>query len=155
MVAFLLLNVPNKIPTRASISCSVAQPIDGLAGRLHQSVLQYRNNMKTSELLQSSSLSLPSDSYIYSVIPVIGNTTIAAISSDDTLSIFDSTTLQVISNCAFGKIHDGVTCLKNLDAKAGVLVTVGRDAKIQCFDPRTGRNPSLELRHGNDIGAAW
>jgi WD40 repeat protein len=105
--------------------------------------------MQTSELLQSSSLSLPSGSYIYSVIPVTSSNTVAAISSDDTLRIFDSTTLQVISNCAFGKIHEGVTCLKNLDAKAGVLVTAGRDAKIRCFDPRTGLQ-SLEFTHGNN-----
>lgn len=105
--------------------------------------------MKTSELLQSSSLSLPSGSYIYSVIPVSNKTTVAAISSDDTLRIFDPTTLQVVSDCAFGKVHGGVTCLKNLDANAGVLVTAGRDARIRCFDPRTGLE-SLEFTHGNN-----
>lgn len=105
--------------------------------------------MKTSELLQSSSLSLPSGSYIYSVIPVTNNTTVAAISSDDTLRIFDSTSLQVISDFAVGKVHEGVTCLKNLDAKAGVLVTAGRDARIRCFDPRTGLE-CLNFTHGGN-----
>ena len=101
----------------------------------------------TSELLQSSSLSLPPDSYIYSVIPVADNAAIAAISSDDSLRIFDPTTLQLTSNYASGKVHEGVTCLKNLDADAGILVTVGRDATVRCWDPRTGLQ-SIGFTHG-------
>lgn len=106
--------------------------------------------MKSSELLGTSSLSLPAASYIYSVVPVKGNASIATIASDDSLRIFDPQTLQVISGSEFDKVQDGVTCLKNLDGHAGTLTTAGRDATVRCFDPRTGTR-TLELSHGVQV----
>lgn len=107
--------------------------------------------MRTAELLQTSSISLPAGSYIYSVIPVKGSNLIATISSDDSLRIVDPTALRLVSNCASGKVHEYVTCLKNLDANAGILVTAGRDAaalsSARCWDSRTGLQ-SMDFTHG-------
>ena len=110
--------------------------------------------MTTAGLLKISSPYLPPGSYVYSVIPVEKSNSIAAISSDDSLRTFDPTTLQLILNCASGKVHEYVTCLNNLDATAGTLVTAGRDAAVRCFDPRTGLQ-SLAFTHGKRYRTTW
>ena len=102
--------------------------------------------MRTSQLLESSAISLPAHSYVYAVAPLTGLGTLAAISSDDSLRIVAPTTLQLISRCASGKVHDGVTCLRNLD-DSGAALTAGRDAAVRSWDPRTGER-SLEFRGG-------
>ena len=100
------------------------------------------------EQLGGSSISLPADSYIYSVIPVSGSDTFAAISSDDSLRIFDPTNLNLISSITPGKVHESVTCLENLDANASTLVTAGRDAALRMWDLRKTGFPSIDFAHG-------
>ncbi|MCJ1459316.1 hypothetical protein MMC28_009693 [Mycoblastus sanguinarius] len=93
--------------------------------------------MKIAALTATSSLSLPTDSYIYRVLPV--KSTLAAISSDDSLRLIDSATLREISGGILDRVHDGVTCLTNLDSDQNSLLTAGRDAAVRCWDLRSGK----------------
>ena len=106
--------------------------------------------MKSAQLLSSSSLSLPADSYIYHVIPITGSDNLATISSNDALRLIDSS-LQVLPN-AFDNIHHGVTCLENFEASTGCLVTAGRDAICRLWDPRAG-SKSLQICKGEQRNA--
>ena len=101
--------------------------------------------MKSSQLLSSSTLSLPADTYIYDVISVSGDDKFATISSNDTLRLFDAS-LQLPLNRAFDRVHDGVTCLENFEASVGCLVTAGRDAVVNVWDPRVGSQRLLQIR---------
>ena len=101
--------------------------------------------MRSSQLLSSSTLSLPADTYIYDVISVSGDGKLATISSNDTLRLFDES-LQLPPNGAFDRVHDGVTCLENFEASAGCLVTAGRDAAVNVWDPRVGSQRLLQIR---------
>ena len=101
--------------------------------------------MRPSQLLASSTLSLPADTYIYDVISVSGDDKLATISSNDTLRLFDKS-LQLPSNGAFNGIHDGVTCLENFEASVGCLATAGRDAAVNVWDPRVGSQRLLQIR---------
>lgn len=100
--------------------------------------------MRTGTLLRVSDLSLPLGSFIYSVLPI--GDPLAAISSDDSLRIFDRASLALVQTIE--KTHGGVTCLEYLSATANTLcLTAGRDAAVRCWDPRLG-NKTLQLRHG-------
>ena len=101
--------------------------------------------MKIAALTATSSLSLPTDSYIYRVLPV--KSTLAAISSDDSLRLIDSATLREISGGILDRVHDGVTCLTNLDSDQNSLLTAGRDAAVRCWDLRSGKK-RFELLNG-------
>lgn len=83
----------------------------------------------------SNNLSTPQGTYIYELVPQ-GSTNLAAISSTDSLHIFNSSTIQLLSTIS--SIHvDGVTCLKALDTN--VLVTAGRDGQVKIWDTRSGK----------------
>lgn len=88
------------------------------------------NNM-TAKQLASSGLSLPSDTYIYS----LARTTAlcAAISSDDSLRYFDPINLSLVHTVA--KAHQSITCLKATSDGKG-LVTAGKDGTVRCWDER-------------------
>ena len=101
--------------------------------------------MSTSQLLNSSPISSSAPSYIYAIQPVQdGNGRLAVISSDDVLRIIDPNSLRPILQCAYNKVHEGVTCLSDLD---GLLATAGRDAMVRCWDPRSG---NLSIEFGDD-----
>lgn len=85
----------------------------------------------TTKQLASSGLSLPSDTYIYSLARLA--TSCAAISSDDSLRYFDPTNLSLVHTVA--KAHEGITCLKATSDGKG-LVTAGRDGVVRCWDER-------------------
>ena len=100
--------------------------------------------MGTGTLLRVSDLSLPLGSFIYTVLPIGGP--LAAISSDDSLRIFDQASLGLVQ--AIEKAHEGITCLEYLSGTANTLcLTAGRDAAVRCWDTRLG-NKTLQLRHG-------
>lgn len=99
--------------------------------------------MRSSQLLASSSLSLPTDTYIYDVISISGKNTLATISSNDALRLIDES-LQVLHNGAFDRVHDGVTCLATFECSVDCLVTAGRDAAVKVWDQRVG-SQSLQL----------
>ncbi|CAI7655313.1 unnamed protein product [Penicillium bialowiezense] len=95
--------------------------------------------MHTLKPVASSTLSLPTDNYIYSITPSAAGT-FAAISSDDSLRVFDtSLSSSVLSTAA----HDGVTSLRRFDDS--LLVTGGRDGKVKMWDVRAAK-PVVEMQ---------
>ncbi|KAJ0420482.1 WD40-repeat-containing domain protein [Aspergillus carlsbadensis] len=97
--------------------------------------------MYTLKEAASSSLSLAGDNYIYSIVPS-SRTEFAAISSDDSLRIFDASKLShayVVANNA----HDGVTSLGTYDASKQLVITGGRDGKMKLWDLRNGKNTAV------------
>lgn len=102
--------------------------------------------MRIASQVASSSLSLPKDSYIYKVIPVHGTQSLAAISSDDSLRLFDAASLRLSSNGLRDKVHDGVTCLNSFSADRSCILTAGRDAVVRCWDLRS-REAAFEIKH--------
>ena len=102
--------------------------------------------MRSSQLLSSSTLSLPADTYIYDVTYVSGDGKLATISSNDALRLFDESLQLLHPHGAFNRVHDGVTCLENFEASVGCLVTAGRDAAVNVWDPRVGSQRLLQLR---------
>ncbi|KAI9752230.1 MAG: Transcriptional regulator [Chaenotheca gracillima] len=109
--------------------------------------------MPTSSLqpIASSPLSLPEDSYIYAIYPTVNNS-LAAISSDDSLSICDRSTLRLVPGGCIHNVHKGVTCLKGLDDSGNAVATAGRDGVARIWDLRTGRMVG-ELSRGSDSAA--
>ncbi|KAI5780348.1 WD domain protein [Peziza echinospora] len=81
----------------------------------------------------STNLGTPQGTYIYD-IHILNASTLAAISSTDSLHIFDSATLAVKNTIP--KIHNGITCLKGLDEN--VVLTCGRDGLVKLWDIRVG-----------------
>ncbi|KAI9817117.1 MAG: hypothetical protein M1827_001229 [Pycnora praestabilis] len=90
--------------------------------------------------VKSTSLSLPAESYIYSLLPASRN--IALISSDDSLHVLDQESLEALPGCNFLNVHNGVTCLKVCDDGGNVLVTAGRDGLVTYWDLRAGKRVS-------------
>ncbi len=92
--------------------------------------------MRTADLLSGSS-PLPKDIWINRLLLTSNNATLASTSSDDALRTFDPRTLQLVAK--IDRAHDGVTCLKPLDAGPTCFLTAGRDAMVRCWDSRTGK----------------
>jgi WD40 repeat protein len=88
--------------------------------------------------LASSSLSLPSGSYIYSIVPLCKSDSLAVISSDDSLRVFNRESLQLDSGGVLSNIHEGVTCVKHFGGDAGPVITAGRDGFVRTWDLRMG-----------------
>src|SRR5436305_10758137 len=88
----------------------------------------------------SSSLSLPSGSYIYSILPLSKSNSLAAISSDDSLRIFNRESLQLNSGGVLLKVHEGVTCVNHFDGGRDLVITAGRDGCVRTWDLRMGGN---------------
>ena len=103
----------------------------------------HSGTMGSITLAATSSLSLPPDSYIYCIAAL--DHALAAISSDDSLRVFDPETLQLASGLALEKIHIGVTCLKSVSSGSNAVATAGRDGFIRGWDLRTGKK-SLEIK---------
>lgn len=101
--------------------------------------------MKRATLTATSSLALPLDSYIYRILPFHRNAQIAAISSDDSLRLIDSSTLKEISNGIIPNVHGGVVCLDATADDTSCLLTAGRDGSVRYWDLRLGYS-TLEFR---------
>lgn len=86
----------------------------------------------------SSSLSLPVENYIYSITAASPGSSFAAIASDDSLRVFDSTDIGRVSVIAPKTHSNGVTALKPYQQQQQVLVTGGRDGKVKVWDLRKG-----------------
>ncbi|KAI9369740.1 WD40-repeat-containing domain protein [Aspergillus egyptiacus] len=97
--------------------------------------------MHTLKQASSSSLSLAEGNYIYSIVPS-SQTEFAAISSDDSLRIFDANGLSHASLVA-NKAHGGVTSLRTYDAGKQLVMTGGRDGKVKLWDLRNGKNAAV------------
>ncbi|CAD0032114.1 unnamed protein product [Aureobasidium pullulans] len=96
--------------------------------------------------LASSGLSLPADTYIYSLART--TSLCAAISSDDSLRYFDPTNLSLVHTVS--KAHQGITCLKATSDGKG-LVTAGRDGTVRCWDER-GKSAGLQMTDPRGAG---
>lgn len=102
--------------------------------------------MHTLKAVASSTLSLPADNYIYSIVPSAPGT-FAAISSDDSLRVFDAADLDrgsVISNATH---NGGITALRSFAmGESHLLATGGRDGKVKVWDVRAGNgSPVVEM----------
>ena len=100
------------------------------------------------EQLENVASSLPfsrDDTYVYSIVRT--DRALAAISSDDTLRLFDRHDLSAVSADEPSKAHDGVTCLQKFDVPGNVLATAGRDGLVRCWDQRSAQLV-LEFRRG-------
>ncbi|MCJ1347890.1 hypothetical protein MMC31_006120, partial [Peltigera leucophlebia] len=111
--------------------------------------------METATLQTSSSLFLPPDSYIYKLQCANTGALIAAISSDDSLRVFDLGTLAKQSTAVVGPdnalkdVHTGVTCLEAFGAQQEhCVLTAGRDGAVRGWDLRSGKR-ILELKDQN------
>ncbi|MCJ1418563.1 hypothetical protein MMC32_004911 [Xylographa parallela] len=100
-------------------------------------------SITTARPFATSSLSLPTNSYIY-CIKAVGRS-LAAISSDDSLRVFDPVTLQVSADRVFQNAHTGIVCLENVGDEIESLVTAGRDGYVRCWDLRSGKK-TVELK---------
>jgi WD40 repeat protein len=96
-----------------------------------------------------SALSLPGQSYIYSLARGSGET-LAAISSDSSLRLFDRHTLQLLPNGVLENTHlgGGVTCLAEAGDGGNLLATGGRDGRAKVWDVRGGRKTVVEFATG-------
>lgn len=108
--------------------------------------------MHTLKAVASSTLSLPADNYIYSIVPSAPGT-FAAISSDDSLRVFDAADLDrgsVISNATH---NGGVTALRSFAmGESHLLATGGRDGKVKVWDVRAGNgSPVVEMETGEFV----
>ncbi|KAJ6191206.1 hypothetical protein N7519_001227 [Penicillium mononematosum] len=101
--------------------------------------------MHTLKAVASSTLSLPADNYIYSIVPSAPGT-FAAISSDDSLRVFDAADLDRASVVS-PATHKGVTALRSFTlGESHLLATGGRDGKVKVWDVRAGNgSPVVEM----------
>jgi hypothetical protein len=107
--------------------------------------------MHTLKAVASSTLSLPADNYIYSIVPSAPGT-FAAISSDDSLRVFEAADLDrgsVVSPAT----HKGVTALQSFGlGESHLLATGGRDGKVKVWDVRAGNgSPVVEMETGEFV----
>lgn len=99
--------------------------------------------MHTLKAIASSSLGLPAENYIYSIAASAPGY-FAAISSDDSLRVFDAANLDRVSVIS-RKTHDGVSALRSYTAgDAQLLVTGGREGTVKVWDVRAG-NAVVEM----------
>lgn len=90
-----------------------------------------------------TSPSFSPDTYVYRIIPF--GDRLASISSDDSLRLIDSQTLQLVPEYIINHVHDGVTSLEAAGDRG--ILTAGRDGVVRCTDLRTKKR-TLELLKG-------
>ncbi|CAI7636561.1 unnamed protein product [Penicillium pancosmium] len=100
--------------------------------------------MPTLKAIAASTLSLPAENYIYSITASAPGS-FAAISSDDSLRVFDAANIDHVSVVSH-KTHDGgVTSLRSYPAgDSQLLATGGREGTVKLWDVRAG-NAVLEM----------
>jgi WD40 repeat protein len=99
--------------------------------------------MYTLSTTSSYHVSSPADTYIYDL--AIVSSGLAAISSDNSLRLFDPTNLDAGPVKEVKNVNADVTCMKVFGGEAGapggrgvVVCTAGRDGKVGLWDPRSG-----------------
>lgn len=96
--------------------------------------------MYTLNAVDSFQISEPKDTYIYDIVSIAGG--LAAISSDDSLRLFDPLALSGAPLNSIRQVNTDVTCLKAInsstEADASIVCTAGRDGKVCLLDPRSG-----------------
>lgn len=119
--------------------------------------------MHTLQATASSSLSLPPGTYIYAIAATSPSSSgtqpqhqFAAISSDDSLRLFDGHSLQPTAVVTAKSHGGGVTALREYPGCNGagvfLLATAGRDGAVRLWDVRAGgsslQKASVEMRVG-------
>ena len=103
--------------------------------------------MHTLKAVAASSLSLPADNYIYSLAASAPGA-FAAISSDDSLRVFDAANLERVSVISSKTHQAGVTSLRHYaTGDAHLLATGGREGLVKLWDVRSG-NAVVEMETG-------
>jgi hypothetical protein len=96
--------------------------------------------MYTLNAVDSFQISGPKDTYIYDIVSVAGG--VAAISSDDSLRLFDPLALGGAPLNSIRQVNTDITCLRAItsstEADALIVCTAGRDGWVCLLDPRSG-----------------
>lgn len=109
---------------------------------------RYRELAMAAKLVNTSNLSTPSDTYLYSLAQA--GSTHATIGSDDSLRFFNVPDLKVVQSIA--PAHQGIACLVS-GSDDRTFLTAGRDARIRVWDPRnTASTTKLELTEPKGAG---
>lgn len=105
--------------------------------------------MATAKLITQSHLA-PS-AYIYQILPLSART-FAAVSSDDTLTIFQNTRTEINVVSRRPDIHRGLTCAETMGTS---IITAGRDGTIQGFSDPSQAKPDfvLQVPSGKGVSA--
>ncbi|KAI7208885.1 WD40 repeat-like protein [Hortaea werneckii] len=98
--------------------------------------------------VSSSTLGCEPDTYFYSLAR-IGNNSLATIGSDDSLRIFDPSTLRSIASAQ--PRGSGLSCLQPFDDRT--LATAGRDGTIRLWDSRAKQASQLAEPQGRSFSA--
>ena len=80
------------------------------------------------------------DTYIYSILPALSNTSLAVLTSSDELLILDKSTLRNQGGSQAG-VPSGATTLASIDGEAGegnLVACAGRDGTVGVWDLRLG-----------------
>ncbi|TID20989.1 WD40 repeat-like protein [Venturia nashicola] len=119
--------------------------------------------MKSFQATASSNLGITqANSYIYSFAttsaqadsrtntytPLSSTDRLGAICSDDSLRIFDPSTLQILPDGLISKVNNGVTSIKRFGTNGqpcSIFVTTGRDGRVCGWDLRSKKR-AFELR---------
>ncbi|KAI7531622.1 WD40 repeat-like protein [Hortaea werneckii] len=99
--------------------------------------------------VSSSTLGCEPDTYFYSLAR-IGNSSLATIGSDDSLRIFDPSTLRSIASAQ--PRGSGLSCLQPFDDRS-TLATAGRDGTIRLWDSRAKQVSQLSEPQGRSFSA--
>lgn len=103
--------------------------------------------MHTLNAVAASSLGLPAENYIYSIAASAPGS-FAAISSDDSLRVFDAANLDRVSVVSRTTHAGGVTSLRSYaTGDSQLLATGGREGTVRVWDVRAG-NAVVEMETG-------
>jgi WD40 repeat protein len=122
--------------------------------------------MKSYQSTASSDLGLPKDVYIYSFATtapqddtrtdfyraLTPSDRLAVISSDDSLRLFDPSTLKLLPSGLFPNVNIGLTSVKRFATngqESNMLMTAGRDGRVRGWDLRT-QSKVLEFKTPQD-----
>lgn len=106
--------------------------------------------MPTLKAIAASTLSLPAENYIYSITASAPGY-FAAISSDDSLRVFDAANLDHVSVVSQKTHSGGVTSLRSYPTgDSHLLATGGREGTVKVWDVRAG-NAVLEMEMGKFV----
>lgn len=98
--------------------------------------------------IASSNLGTPADTYLYALAQS-SDSTLATIGSDDTLRLFDASSLKTLQTTS--KCHSGVACLES--ASPCFFVTGGRDGLVRCWDSRAKKVAEMADPKSNGISS--